>query len=395
MPEPSPPPPPPPQALTQTQVPAQASAGPLPSPMPSPSKTTANMSPSILPKLAPATAKRKRDIDDKGTDNDDSNPLKPPSQAPPLRTTIALHSGPRFSLIAPRPPTNNLGIEIDGTPPYPPAFGPLATAFGVRALSPDGGGSSPRTRVADRFQSLAIEGGDFAGVGGADTLVSEPAKSGLSEDRESGPLHKRMKRDDEDDNDNDQKSNEQQVIITKDGRIITDPVRASLTWQDDEITVYDPNDADDDGTGVNGIGFKPTPAIAHERALKRRQQLVAYRKREEREARARRSLQRTRAHQAAAAATATAAATAAARLTTFDSVALTAVTAADSPRTPRSHAAATAAATTAAAASLSSPPPTAPSSSPARRVRFLETGPVTIRFKEPDTVPSPTSILSS
>lgn len=73
-----------------------------------------------------------------------------------------------------------------------------------------------------------------------------------------------------------------------------DPVRAALTWHEDEITVYDPEDEDDDGVGINGIGFKPTPAIAHARTMKRRQQLAEYKKREEREARARRSLRRRR-----------------------------------------------------------------------------------------------------
>jgi hypothetical protein len=73
---------------------------------------------------------------------------------------------------------------------------------------------------------------------------------------------------------------------------ITDPLRASLTWHDDEITIYDPDDSDDDGTGINGIGFKPTPAIAYARTVRRRQQLAEYRKREEREARAKRSLRR-------------------------------------------------------------------------------------------------------
>ncbi|KAK0712664.1 hypothetical protein B0T26DRAFT_343172 [Lasiosphaeria miniovina] len=77
-----------------------------------------------------------------------------------------------------------------------------------------------------------------------------------------------------------------------DAPVITDPLRASLTWHDDEITIYDPDDSDDDGTGINGIGFKPTPAIAHARILKRRQQLAEYRKREEREARAKRSQRR-------------------------------------------------------------------------------------------------------
>ncbi|KAK4143465.1 uncharacterized protein C8A04DRAFT_12364 [Dichotomopilus funicola] len=73
---------------------------------------------------------------------------------------------------------------------------------------------------------------------------------------------------------------------------IVDPLRASLTWHDDEITIYDPDDSDDDGTGINGIGFKPTPAIAYARTMRRRQQLAEYRKREERDARAKRSMRR-------------------------------------------------------------------------------------------------------
>ncbi|KAI1803075.1 hypothetical protein F4811DRAFT_554207 [Daldinia bambusicola] len=73
---------------------------------------------------------------------------------------------------------------------------------------------------------------------------------------------------------------------------IIDPVRAALTWHEDEITIYDPEDKDDDGTGINGIGFRPTPALAYARAQKRRQQLAEYRKREESEARAKRSQRR-------------------------------------------------------------------------------------------------------
>ncbi|KAG8163004.1 hypothetical protein KVR01_007482 [Diaporthe batatas] len=73
---------------------------------------------------------------------------------------------------------------------------------------------------------------------------------------------------------------------------VIDPIRAALTWHEDEITVYDPDDEDDDGVGINGIGFKPTPAIAYARTMKRRQQLAEYKKREEREARARRSSRR-------------------------------------------------------------------------------------------------------
>jgi len=78
----------------------------------------------------------------------------------------------------------------------------------------------------------------------------------------------------------------------EDEPMVVDPVRAALTWQEDEITIYDPEDKDDDGTGINGIGFKPSAAIAHQRAQKRRQQLAEYRKREESEARARRNQRR-------------------------------------------------------------------------------------------------------
>ncbi|ORY12703.1 hypothetical protein BCR34DRAFT_482132 [Clohesyomyces aquaticus] len=72
---------------------------------------------------------------------------------------------------------------------------------------------------------------------------------------------------------------------------------ASLTWQDSEITghLVDPStDPDDDGTGLNGIGFKPTPALAYARAQRRRQQLMEWRAREAREARAKRSERRRR-----------------------------------------------------------------------------------------------------
>ncbi|PVH76508.1 hypothetical protein DL98DRAFT_517944 [Cadophora sp. DSE1049] len=71
-----------------------------------------------------------------------------------------------------------------------------------------------------------------------------------------------------------------------------DNERASLTWHDDEITGHDPTDPDDDGEGINGIGFKPTPAEAYARTQKRRQQMAEYRNREAREARKMRSERR-------------------------------------------------------------------------------------------------------
>ncbi|KAK0106244.1 hypothetical protein ONS96_003885 [Cadophora gregata f. sp. sojae] len=71
-----------------------------------------------------------------------------------------------------------------------------------------------------------------------------------------------------------------------------DNERASLTWHDDEITGHNPTDPDDDGEGINGIGFKPTPAEAYARTQKRRQQMAEYRNREAREARKMRSERR-------------------------------------------------------------------------------------------------------
>lgn len=75
------------------------------------------------------------------------------------------------------------------------------------------------------------------------------------------------------------------------------PSLSALTWQDSEITGHlagPSTDPDDDGTGLNGIGFKPTPAIAYARSQKRRQQLNEWKARETREARAKRHDRRLR-----------------------------------------------------------------------------------------------------
>ncbi|KAH7155139.1 hypothetical protein B0J13DRAFT_544870 [Dactylonectria estremocensis] len=110
------------------------------------------------------------------------------------------------------------------------------------------------------------------------------SKSRVTKRALSPPLRfkKPTRRPDEDDEDDDDDA----------GIEVVDPIRAALTWHEDEITMYDPEDEDDDGTGINGIGFKPTPALAHARAVKRRQQMAEYRKREESDARAKRSQRR-------------------------------------------------------------------------------------------------------
>ncbi|EKD17671.1 hypothetical protein MBM_04040 [Drepanopeziza brunnea f. sp. 'multigermtubi' MB_m1] len=72
-----------------------------------------------------------------------------------------------------------------------------------------------------------------------------------------------------------------------DGRVegVVDEERAANTWHDDEITGHDPSDPEDDGEGINGIGFKPTAAEAYVRTQKRRKQMAAYKNREEQERR--------------------------------------------------------------------------------------------------------------
>ncbi|KAH8693016.1 hypothetical protein BGW36DRAFT_32123 [Talaromyces proteolyticus] len=61
-----------------------------------------------------------------------------------------------------------------------------------------------------------------------------------------------------------------------------------LTWSDCEITGHSPTDPTDDGYGINGIGFKPTPAIAWARSQQRQKQVAEWKHREDREAREKR-----------------------------------------------------------------------------------------------------------
>ncbi|KAJ5989370.1 hypothetical protein N7481_004580 [Penicillium waksmanii] len=61
-----------------------------------------------------------------------------------------------------------------------------------------------------------------------------------------------------------------------------------FTWHDDEITGHDPSDPTDDGYGINGVGFKPTAAMAWARSQKRQRQVSEWKTREARDAREKR-----------------------------------------------------------------------------------------------------------
>jgi hypothetical protein len=69
----------------------------------------------------------------------------------------------------------------------------------------------------------------------------------------------------------------------------------SLTWQDSEITGHLLLDPDDDGEGINGIGFRPTPAMALERSERRKRQVSEWRSRQAQDERERRAERRRRA----------------------------------------------------------------------------------------------------
>lgn len=64
---------------------------------------------------------------------------------------------------------------------------------------------------------------------------------------------------------------------------------SAFYWNDDEITGHLGMDPDDDGYGINGIGFRPTAAMAAARSLKRRRQVDEWKTRELREERRRRA----------------------------------------------------------------------------------------------------------
>ncbi|KAL8634935.1 MAG: hypothetical protein Q9228_007522, partial [Teloschistes exilis] len=72
------------------------------------------------------------------------------------------------------------------------------------------------------------------------------------------------------------------------------PPPPNLWWADTEITGHEPTDPADDGYGINGVGFLPTPAMASARAERRKRQVAEWKSREAREARQRRSEARRR-----------------------------------------------------------------------------------------------------
>lgn len=74
-----------------------------------------------------------------------------------------------------------------------------------------------------------------------------------------------------------------------------DSLEDPFTWHDSEITGHSPTDPSDDGYGINGVGFKPTAAMAWARSQKRQRQVAEWKNREAREAREKRRERRNEA----------------------------------------------------------------------------------------------------
>lgn len=192
----------------------------------------------------------------------------------------------------------------------------------------DLGSHSPRAAVAGRFKNLAIRGGSqnstneppSGSVAQEPVATSAPTaceagslsdsnySAGGSDAMSSGPLESAVKN---------QKLPEEEAATasapstmkqsTSSPRKRRNPPakpkmhnqRASpplassadenpLTWQDSEITGHQPSDPSDDGYGINGVGFKPTAAMAWARSQRRQRQVADWKSREAREAREKR-----------------------------------------------------------------------------------------------------------
>lgn len=199
--------------------------------------------------------------------------------------------------------------RVDDSSPVPQLQISVVPRFAQTRPDYDGGDDSPRTHVAGKFQKLNLEHYELnqhINTHGRETKrIAQSSEAGPS----SSPLQNRS-------------GNQQTDGISEDSAFMRPPAATSFTfehsthlsipkndnkrpkspsldgeisdqyWHESEITGHDPDDPTDDGYGINGIGFKPTPAIAWARSQKRKQQLADYRSREAREARQKRTERR-------------------------------------------------------------------------------------------------------
>lgn len=221
----------------------------------------------------------------------------------------------------------------DNTPPASPTSTLSVASYPeLRLLEGEElGRYSPRTAVVGRFKELAIRESvphsipiaQWHGSSGSTAEDVEP--TGQAESPQLSPQKSPHKTDDSR-IPNEHESNEEHVTKdqtqpttkstngpsrnkakavspTKSRRKKSPPpddstILESLTWDDSEITGHDPTDPNDDGYGINGIGFRPTAAIAWARSQQRQKQVAEWKNREAKEAREKRRERREGASQA-------------------------------------------------------------------------------------------------
>ena len=164
---------------------------------------------------------------------------------------------------------------------------------------------SPRTKVSKTFDTLDLDGENLSTLKSeiltetqssthlADVNDSEPllpdhqSQLGHSSVRAANNCSKTSQKDDP-------TSATASQILSRSKSPPLDGEISDKFWHDSEITGHNPNDPNDDGYGINGIGFRPTPALAWSRSQRRKQQLTDLKNREAREARQQRSERRKR-----------------------------------------------------------------------------------------------------
>lgn len=195
----------------------------------------------------------------------------------------------------------------------------------------DLGSHSPRTAVAGRLGELAIRGGQFSrSEGSNDSVVEESVASsapatcwpgpqhnlysmpgtvpaGANDTSASGPEFATQNQHQYEDGTRTtqkatssprKKRNPPANSKVREQRgsppLVSNAAENPLTWHDSEITGHQPSDPNDDGYGINGIGFKPTAAMAWARSQKRQRQVANWKSRETREGREKRRERRER-----------------------------------------------------------------------------------------------------
>jgi hypothetical protein len=244
----------------------------------------------------------------------------PPKPSPKRKRTPSTSISAGDSIFAP-----DIDIQVSNHSSHAELHTPASPVVALSAAGQDAhslqsaplltGSSSPRTVVADKFKNLALRGHGVPALsfgtegaerkkqkleGGMDGFEDalnkkeeEIWKQGNTQ-RHLGPSAFSQRES--------QETPQQPIAVPprievksppppKD-HVISKIDLSALTWQDSEITGHLALDPDDDGYGINGIGFKPTPAQVYARSERRRQQVLEWRSREAKEARQRRAEER-------------------------------------------------------------------------------------------------------